>query len=221
MRKVLVGGVLLAIVGMFLWLVVHTELEVQAQEDCTELSSIGPETTDQRLGPFQVDRETVRVSGNARPTGPSDQVLMDIDLVDDEGLPAGAGASINEEGPFEENILVRTAGTYSLEIKTFSDVEYNVTASACGSSPPGGPDDADGEGTQKSGSTTPKTKTPATPPKSSSPAPKSPSPPPPPTPNSGALMSAGGPTTGPVPVMPNGSCPQEFPERRGDACYST
>ena len=130
MRKVLVGGVLLAIVGMFLWLVVHTELEVQAQEDCTELSSIGPETTDQRLGPFQVDRETVRVSGNARPTGPSDQVLMDIDLVDDEGLPAGAGASINEEGPFEENILVRTAGTYSLEIKTFSDVEYNVTASA-------------------------------------------------------------------------------------------
>ena len=34
------------------------------------------------------------------------------------------------------------------------------------------------------------------------------------------LLSAGGPTSGPVPMMPGGSCPREFPEMRYGACYS-
>ena len=34
------------------------------------------------------------------------------------------------------------------------------------------------------------------------------------------LLDAGGPTTGPVPMMPNGTCPSEFPEARDGACYS-
>lgn len=33
------------------------------------------------------------------------------------------------------------------------------------------------------------------------------------------LMNAGGPTAGPVPLMPGGGCPEEFPLRRGAACY--
>jgi hypothetical protein len=36
----------------------------------------------------------------------------------------------------------------------------------------------------------------------------------------GQLMSAGGPTEGePVPIMPGGGCPAEFPIKRGAACY--
>lgn len=35
----------------------------------------------------------------------------------------------------------------------------------------------------------------------------------------GNLMRAGGPTNGPVPLMPDGSCPVEFPTERGGACY--
>src|SRR5919202_1305817 len=61
--------------------------------------------------------------------------------------------------------------------------------------------------------------TPGAPGPSSSP----PSTPPGPQPssNDGALMNAGGPTTGgPVPLMPNGSCPREFPTLREGACYS-
>ena len=40
-----------------------------------------------------------------------------------------------------------------------------------------------------------------------------PSPPPAPP------FNAGGPQDGPVPLMPNGSCPKEFPIQSGIACY--
>ena len=40
-----------------------------------------------------------------------------------------------------------------------------------------------------------------------------------PTQDRGPLMDAGGPTAGPVPLMPGGRCPQEYPVRRNDACY--
>jgi len=35
----------------------------------------------------------------------------------------------------------------------------------------------------------------------------------------GQLMDAGGPSSGPVPLMPDGSCPAEFPVRQNEACY--
>ncbi len=35
----------------------------------------------------------------------------------------------------------------------------------------------------------------------------------------GDLLKAGGPTNGPVPLMPDGSCPPEFPTRVNVACY--
>jgi hypothetical protein len=35
----------------------------------------------------------------------------------------------------------------------------------------------------------------------------------------GSLLEAGGPTSGPVPLMPDGGCPREFPTMRHGACY--
>jgi hypothetical protein len=35
----------------------------------------------------------------------------------------------------------------------------------------------------------------------------------------GNLLEAGGPTSGPVPLMPNGGCPREFPTMREGLCY--
>ena len=35
----------------------------------------------------------------------------------------------------------------------------------------------------------------------------------------GNLLEAGGPTSGPVPLMPDGGCPQEFPTKRDEVCY--
>jgi hypothetical protein len=34
------------------------------------------------------------------------------------------------------------------------------------------------------------------------------------------LFSSGGPTNGPVPLMPDGDCPKEFPAKHGGLCYS-
>ena len=57
--------------------------------------------------------------------------------------------------------------------------------------------------------------------KTSPPRPNTPSPDPPdPSPDSGTLMNAGGPKRGPIPVMPDGSCPQELPVIKNGACYS-
>ncbi len=44
--------------------------------------------------------------------------------------------------------------------------------------------------------------------------------PPQPPPDSDTLLEAGGATSGPAPLMPNGSCPIEFPSMRDGACYS-
>jgi hypothetical protein len=48
-----------------------------------------------------------------------------------------------------------------------------------------------------------------------------PTPPPAPTPqpNPGPLLEAGGPVTGPVPLMPDGSCPAAYPVKQAAACY--
>ncbi len=35
----------------------------------------------------------------------------------------------------------------------------------------------------------------------------------------GNLLEAGGPTSGPVPLMPDGGCPREFPTMREGLCY--
>jgi hypothetical protein len=35
----------------------------------------------------------------------------------------------------------------------------------------------------------------------------------------GNLLEAGGPTSGPLPLLPDGGCPREFPTMRDGACY--
>ena len=64
----------------------------------------------------------------------------------------------------------------------------------------------------------PSTASPPTPPPPPTP-PRPPAPSPLPGPDPGTLMKAGGPTTGPVPRMPDGSCPKELPREWNGACY--
>ena len=51
--------------------------------------------------------------------------------------------------------------------------------------------------------------------------PPQPAPSPQPAPGSGTLMTAGGPSAGPAPLMPDGTCPVEYPVKRGGACYGS
>jgi hypothetical protein len=54
----------------------------------------------------------------------------------------------------------------------------------------------------------------------SSASPSSPSPSPKPGPQGDRnLLDAGGPTKGPVPLMPDGGCPKEFPTEHNNLCY--
>ncbi len=54
----------------------------------------------------------------------------------------------------------------------------------------------------------------------SSPSPSSPSPSPKPRPQVDRnLLNAGGPTNGPAPLMPDGTCPPEFPTKHKTLCY--
>jgi cytoskeletal protein RodZ len=54
----------------------------------------------------------------------------------------------------------------------------------------------------------------------SSPTPSASSPSPAPTSGGGDLFNAGGPAEGPVPPMPGGGCPSEYPVLKDGACYA-
>jgi hypothetical protein len=194
--------------------------EVQAQEDCREVLSIGPETENQITEPFDIEGNSFRVSGDLRNIDPEDSIQsLTIRPIDQDTDLAADVILTQDVGPFEETVL-EGPGTFALEIEVGvgGNVEYTVRVEDCGATPRGGP------GEPKGGSTNPNTspapKTPASPPKISSPAPKTP-PPAPKTPapkESGSLMKAGGPSEGSVPSMPGGGWPQEFPAMRDRVC---
>jgi hypothetical protein len=220
LRNVLLVGFVLATVALYLWLVVDTETEVQAQAECPSPRLIDEITGsgDQQTAPFETTTDSFRISYEI--TADLEEAVFYANVEStDEGLLPGAGISQEGSGT-GESFVNEPPGRYFLSIITGGSTEYTIRIEECGEGGEANP----GEGQSGQGTTSPKTNSPApkkaaTPPKTPSPAPKTPSPYPPPPPSSGSLMKAGGPELGPVPVMPNGSCPQEFPERRGNACY--
>jgi endonuclease YncB( thermonuclease family) len=57
-------------------------------------------------------------------------------------------------------------------------------------------------------------------PQRATPQPATPQPAPPATPlGDRTVLDSGGPENGPVPLMPDGECPVEYPKQRGDLCY--
>ncbi len=86
----------------------------------------------------------------------------------------------------------------------------------------GGAGDIGDEIENEPGVTSPGDNPPGSPPggpRSSRPSPPPPPPPRPPNPNPGTLMEAGGSAEGPLPKMPGGGCPEEFPVEKEKGCY--
>jgi hypothetical protein len=113
---------------------------------------------------------------------------------------------ITLESPGSDTSSVNAgAGTYYLSIGS-ANATWTVDVEECdASAPPGTPNPgpASASGTAS---------TPAPTPAAGSRQPK-------PKPERD-LFESGGPTFGPLPLMPNGGCPREFPQQRGRACYA-
>jgi hypothetical protein len=100
---------------------------------------------------------------------------------------------ITLERPGSDTTYVNAgAGTYYLSIGS-ANAPWTVTVEDCSASAPAN--------------------TPASTPAPASPSRKQPKP-------DRNLFESGGPTSGPLPLMPNGGCPREFPVQRGKACYA-
>lgn len=189
---------------------------VEAQEECSEVLSIGPETESLITDSFDIEGNSFRVSGELTGTNDNDIVQIIITPLNQEDGLAADFILVNEAGPYDDNVL-EGPGTFTLEIEVGTgSQEYTLTVEDCGVTPGGGPDPGEpkGEPTDKA-KTQPKTSPPPRPP-----TPPPPSPPPSPQPKTpSTALKSGGVADGPVPLMPGGECPKEFPNQRAGACY--
>ncbi len=143
----------------------------------------------QETPPFQVQSNTWRISYNWSATNEEFGGIFQIYANNAETNDLVSIVSAEEPGS-GESFVNEGAGRYYLKINTAS-AEWTVKVEDCGQ--------RDGGGGGGGGTTPTPTPTP---------------PPPPPLP-----PKAGGPIKGPVPPMPNGTCPKEFPTRQDRACY--
>ena len=171
------------------------ERTAQAQDQCTEVLTIGPETENIISEPFEITGNTFRLSGDLTFLTEGGLPGISITPMDEQGNSVGF-FPIDQEGPFTENVL-EGPGTFTLEITTINQVEYTITVEDCGSSPTGG-----GAAQYDDSSVAPPAEAPVAPPA-----------------DDPSLFESGGPEEGPAPVMPGGACPPEFPNARDGGCW--
>lgn len=156
---------------------------------------------DQQSDTFDTTTNSLRITYTTENTigsGLEGSLFVDvIDANDPDAFPVG---SISEQGSSDGETFVNAPpGTYYLDIIA-GGLDYNITVEQCEG---GAPSSNPGGGTE-----TPD-------PESSDPAPSA-------TVQydngDGDLLEAGGPIVGPMPLMPDGSCPKEFPVKSGSVC---
>ena len=201
-----------ATVGWLLWRTAQPVPIAEAQEgagSCPNARLVDTFTGngDQQTAPFQITKDFFRVSYDARGEDPS------LGFLGIRVIPEGQDISVGnatQNGPGTGQTFVnRGSGSYYLDISA-SNLSYTIGVEECGDGSPS----PNPEGGQRGGSTTKGGTAPPSPPPS-----PPPNPPPLPSPPPAPPFNSGGPSAGPVPLMPSGGCPKEFPVNRGDACY--
>jgi hypothetical protein len=179
--------------------------KANAQQNCDEVQTFTG-TGIKETQPFTVTSDTWRLRYDFQSSTP-DQQSSSFDMSVYKTGNTIPESVISSERPGSDTTYVNAgAGTYYLSIGS-ANATWSVTVEECSASAPGSPNPK-GSTSSSAPASQPATK-PAT-----KPAPASPSRKP-----KRNLFDSGGPENGPVPLMPEGGCPAEFPVERAGLCY--
>ena len=178
--------------------------KANAQQNCDEVQTFSGNGI-KETQPFKISADTWRLRYDFESSTP-DQHSSSFDMSVYKSGNTIPESVITLERPGSDTTYVQAgAGTYYLSIES-ANATWSVTVEECSASAPGGSPNPKSSASSSSPASTPAS-TPA--PASRSPKPKS----------KGNLFDSGGPENGPVPLMPEGGCPAEFPVERAGLCY--
>jgi hypothetical protein len=163
----------------------------QQGEGCAPVTEIEGRG-DQQSEPFRISGQSFRVIFEADNPGESDGFAFFNVLDENDGIVQPDSQDLSSESPtYVEGEATFTSGPgeYLIEIAS-EEATYALTVEDC-----------DGSSAERTGSQRPVA-----------------------LPRTGQadtrrLLEAGGPEHGPVPAMPGGGCPEEYPVERSGACY--
>jgi hypothetical protein len=174
----------------------------KAQQNCDEVQTFTG-TGIKETQPFTVTSDTWRLRYDVQSSTP-DQQFSSFDMSVYKTGNTIPESVITLERPGSDTTYINAgAGTYYLSIES-ANVTWTVSAEECSASAPSGSPNPKGPASSSAPASKPATK----------PAPASPSRQP-----KRNLYDSGGPENGPVPLMPDGGCPAEFPVERASLCY--
>jgi hypothetical protein len=201
-------------VGFALYLGLMTEAswdhtrKAMAQQNCDEVQTFSGSGI-KETQPFTVTGDTWRLRYDFQSSTP-DQPSSSFDMSVYKRGNTIPESVITLERPGSDTTYVNAgAGTYYLSIGS-AKATWTVTVEDCSASAPSGSPNPKGSDSTSAPESTSASK-PASTPELASPSRK-------PKPE-GNLFDSGGPENGPVPLMPEGGCPVEFPVERGGLCY--
>jgi hypothetical protein len=159
--------------------------------ECTPVTEIEGRG-DQQSEPFRIGGQSFRVIFEANNPGETDGYAFFNVIDENDGIVQPDSQDLSEESPTRvegEATFSSGPGVYALEIAS-EEADYTITVEDC-----------DGSSAVQTASRRPAA-LPRTGPDETR-----------------RLLEAGGPTDGPVPAMPGGGCPKEYPVERGGACH--
>lgn len=172
------------------------------QGGCTPVTNIVGHG-DQESEPFDISGQTFRVDFEADNPGESSGYAF-FNVVDENGgivQPGSQDLSEDDPNRIEGSATFDSGpGSYTIEIASDS-ADYTIDVEDCGDSAMRGPSQQ--SGASQSGRSNEIRNLPKTGGQGN---------------DDRSLLKAGGPDDGPVPIMPDGSCPKEYPVRESGAC---
>ena len=163
----------------------------QQGEGCAPVTEIEGRG-DQQSEPFRIAGQSFRVIFEADNPGETDGYAFFNVIDENGGIVPPDSQDLSSDSPTRvegEAAFSSGPGEYSIEIAS-EEARYTITVEDC-----------DGSAAVQTAS-----RQPATLPRTGQD-------------NTRRLLEAGGPADGPVPAMPAGGCPEEYPVERGGACY--